>query len=169
LLGAIKGAGAVRDRGRLGIHHVFEVPCVEDLREDVGALAASKKWALRELSWRKPTLEQLFARIALDLPLETPEDGAGAPAAAPSGNVTLQVDAQLRAAPASVPVAAPSSFRPLNPFEAAAPSASAPAPSDKPADKPAAPRVVYNLNPFDQGASRDLSRPKAIDDAPRAE
>jgi hypothetical protein len=29
--------------------------------------------------------------------------------------------------------------------------------------------VVYNLNPFDQGASRDLSRPKAIDDAPRAE
>jgi ABC-2 type transport system ATP-binding protein len=169
LLGAIKGAGAVRDRGRLGIHHVFEVPCVEDLREDVGALAASKKWALRELSWRKPTLEQLFARIALDLPLETPEDGAGAPAAAPSGNVTLQVDAQLRAAPASVPVAAPSSYRPLNPFEAAAPSASAPAPSDKPADKPAAPRVVYNLNPFDQGASRDLSRPKAIDDAPRAE
>jgi ABC-2 type transport system ATP-binding protein len=174
LLGAIKGAGAVRDRGRLGIHHVFDVPCVEDLREDVGALAASKKWALRELSWRKPTLEQLFARIALDLPLETPEEGAGAAAAAsaaPSGAVTLQVDAQLRAAPVSAPAATPSSFRPLNPFEAAAPSAPAAGekPAEKSAEKTAAPRVVYNLNPFDQGASRDLSRPKAIDDTPRAE
>jgi len=27
----------------------------------------------------------------------------------------------------------------------------------------AKPKVVYNLNPFDQGATRDLGRPKAIE------
>ncbi len=67
LLGAIGGMDAVHDRGRLGVHHCFDLVCEEDLREDVGALAATKGWAIRELSWRKPTLEELFARIALDL------------------------------------------------------------------------------------------------------
>lgn len=152
LLGSIRGAGAVRDRGRLGIHHVFEVACAEDLREDVGALAAARKWALRELSWRKPSLEQLFARIALDLPLDAPEENAVA-APAPA-NVALEVSASLAGGASSAPA---SSCPPTSPLDAPAKSAaSAPPPS----------RVVYNLNPFDQGASRDLSRPKAVDEPP---
>ncbi len=174
LLASIRGAGEVRDRGRLGIHHVFDVACVEDLREDIGALAAARKWALRELSWRKPSLEQLFARIALDLPAE-PEPQPLASSAPAAQSVGVQV--QLPVAPAA------KGLTPLSPFEAPqrAP-ASAAGPSAGPAAGPAAssdathgpaasksagaPRVVYNLNPFDQGASRDLSRPKAIDEPP---
>jgi hypothetical protein len=36
------------------------------------------------------------------------------------------------------------------------------APQAASAPQPAA-RVVYNLNPFDQGATRDLKRPKAVE------
>ncbi len=161
LLAAIRGAGEVRDRGRLGIHHVFDVACVEDLREDIGALAAARKWALRELSWRKPSLEQLFARIALDLPAE-PESQQLASSAPAAPSVSVQV--QLSVAPAAP------GLTPLNPFEAPQRAAAAapdalPSPSASGASA-GAPRVVYNLNPFDQGASRDLSRPKAIEEPP---
>ncbi len=160
LLSSIRGAGEVRDRGRLGIHHVFDISCVEDLREDVGALAAARKWALRELSWRKPSLEQLFARIALDLPAEP--DVAPAPAGDAPAPTAVSLEVQM---PAS---AAAPGMRPLNPFEPArAPSSgAAPASEAAPPVNAPAPRVVYNLNPFDQGASRDLSRPKAIDEPP---
>src|SRR6185295_7717117 len=65
LLKAIRGVRDVRDLGRAGIHHQLEILCDEDLREDVGALAGARGWSLRELSWRRPTLEQIFARIAL--------------------------------------------------------------------------------------------------------
>jgi ABC-2 type transport system ATP-binding protein len=132
LLQSIRGAGPVRDKGRLGIHHVFEIPCREDLREDVGALAASRGWALRELSWHKPDLEQLFARIALDLAPAVAVEPPG-----PGAEIALEVAPGLAAASkASLPVQAPS-----------------------------APKVVYNLNPFDAGATRDLSKPKAIEGA----
>jgi len=174
LLSSIPGAGVVRDRGRLGIHHVFEIPCAEDLREDVGALAATRKWALRELSWRKPSLEQLFARIALDLPLDAPEgsdsgDSAGAtPSLANPGAVSLEVSL-----PSAAPARAASApaYKPLNPFEAAPTSpASGPSTSSAPSSSPpSAPRIVYNLNPFDQGATRDLSRPKPVDDASKSD
>ncbi len=145
LLKSIRGVGEVRDGGRLGIHHVFEIPCSEDLREDVGALAASRGWALRELSWQRPSLEQLFARIALDLPGDEP-----APATVAAAESAPQASVQL-----TLPKAAPAqpAIKMLSPFETpAAPTA------------PAAPaKVVYNLNPFDMGASRDLSKPKAVD------
>jgi hypothetical protein len=136
----------VRDGGRQGIHHVFELPCNEDLREDVGALAASRGWALRELSWQRPSLEQLFARIALDLPFDEPAQVA---APAPAAN-ELQGSVQL-----TLPKGEPAkpAMKVLNPFETPA----------APATPPAAPKVVYNLNPFDMGATRDLSKPKAID------
>jgi ABC-2 type transport system ATP-binding protein len=182
LLGALAGAGPVRDRGRLGIHHVFEVPCVEDLREDVGALAAAKRWALRELSWRKPSLEQLFARIALDLPLEAAEAELG-DSAAPASNAPVGIElgagfgsssgaqhggsssaASSAAANAGAPPPA-QAYRPLNPFEAAPTAAPTAAQTPGPIT---APRVVYNLNPFDEGAGRDLSRPKAVDEPPSA-
>ena len=76
LLGAVPGAAEVVDRGRLGIHEVFDLRCDTDLREDVGAIAAQQGWALRELSWRRPTLEQIFARLTIGL---EPERGAASP------------------------------------------------------------------------------------------
>ncbi|MCK6448605.1 MAG: ATP-binding cassette domain-containing protein [Planctomycetes bacterium] len=198
---SLRGVQDVLDRGRLGIHHVFEVRCDEDLREDLGALALQKKWAVRELSWSRPTLEELFARIALELG-ELGAESAAATAtvhaassaapvtvaklgdARPASGAAVRFELPLTSAQASsAPVAStpPTSsgaaeggdasrsaakrsgageppgarelgvagaapgYRPLNPFE-----------------KPAAPaKVVYNLNPFDQGAHRDLSKPKA--------
>jgi ABC-2 type transport system ATP-binding protein len=132
LLGAIAGAGEVCDRGRLGIHHQFDVLCESDLREDIGALAASRGWALRELSFRRPTLEELFARIALG------ERGAVVPPAAAAAPPSP-------AGPASEHVALELAF----PAQALPPQA-APAPAKKP---------VYNLNPFERGAQRDLGAP----------
>ncbi|MFM7297614.1 MAG: ABC transporter ATP-binding protein, partial [Planctomycetota bacterium] len=126
LLKALPGVGDVRERGRLGIHHVFEIPCAQDLREDVGALANAKRWAIRELSWQRPSLEQLFARIALDLPGE-PESAEPAPSAAPaaSASVQLEVSAQLATKP-------PTQVQPLSPFERAA----TPAPTSTPTSTP---------------------------------
>jgi ABC-2 type transport system ATP-binding protein len=136
MLQAVRGAGPIRRLGRVGIHHVFEIPCQDDLREDVGALAASRGWALRELSWRKPDLEQLFARIALDLPAERPavdtEAAAGVPGTA--SGVRLEVAPELEVAGAGL------ESRSSTP-----------------------PKIVYNLNPFDAGATRDLSKPKAVE------
>ncbi|NUP97950.1 MAG: hypothetical protein HUU28_17470, partial [Planctomycetaceae bacterium] len=90
-------------------------------------------------------LEQLFARIALDLPGDEP-----APATVAAAESAPQASVQL-----TLPKAAPAqpAIKMLSPFETpAAPTA------------PAAPaKVVYNLNPFDMGASRDLSKPKAVD------
>jgi len=126
VLRSVRGVTGVRDLGRLGVHQVFELDCEEDLREDVGAIAAFKGWALRELSWRRPTLEELFARIALGFEGATaraaPPAATAAPAPSPT-NVTLEL-------------------------------------------APRAPKVVYNLNPFDGGARRDLSKPKAVDAPP---
>jgi ABC-2 type transport system ATP-binding protein len=38
-----------------------------DVRAALGELVRAQGWTLHELSWQRPTLEQLFARIALDL------------------------------------------------------------------------------------------------------
>ncbi len=126
-LSTVRGLGSVIDLGRVGIHHAFRLACEEDLREEIGAIAALKGWAVRELSWHRPSLEEIFARIALEL--EAPGDGP-----------------------------AP---------QASAPSSAAPPPTVQGLDllppPPAPGRVVYNLNPFDQGATRDLSRPKPVE------
>lgn len=78
-LGLIGGAGKVHDLGSLGIHHVLEIEAAEDLREDVGALAHMKGWAIRELSYQQPTLEQVFARVAVGAAaeLQAGDDVAG--------------------------------------------------------------------------------------------
>ncbi|MCZ6599022.1 MAG: ATP-binding cassette domain-containing protein [Planctomycetota bacterium] len=84
LIKTLKGVDEVRYRGKLGIHHCFDVESAEDLREDVGALAMQRGWAVRELSWRRPTLEQIFSRIALGgetAPVPAPES---APAEKPA-------------------------------------------------------------------------------------
>lgn len=46
---------------------VFELDSACDVRAAVGELARARGWALRELSWQRPTLERLFARLALEL------------------------------------------------------------------------------------------------------
>jgi ABC-2 type transport system ATP-binding protein len=136
ILRSIRGVRDVHDRGRVGIHHQFDVACDEDLREDVGAIAAARGWALRELSWRRPTLEQIFARIATGASDEVEPVAAPVVASAPVP-VSVSVPVTLGVAPA--------------PSAAVAPAA--------------APRAVYNLNPFDRGATRSLSVPKAVEDA----
>jgi ABC-2 type transport system ATP-binding protein len=137
LLKAIRGVRDVRDLGRVGIHHQLEVLCDEDLREDVGALAGARGWALRELSWRRPTLEQIFARIALG----GIEDGART-------SETPVVAGVPGATAASVAPAVAAGASGLNVLGDGAPAAA---------------KVVYNLNPFDMGAARDLGRPKAVE------
>lgn len=129
LLGAIPGVRAVHDRGRLGIHHQFDVECDADLREDVGALSAARHWALRELSWRVPTLEQIFTAITHG---HTPAKATSA--ATPASSAASVPAASLGAALDVLPTRTP--------------------PSTK---------TVYNLNPFDMGAARDLSRPKSVE------
>ena len=67
LLGALDGVAEVIDRGRRADGPRFEVYSERDLCGEVGKLAASHRWVVRELSWQKATLEELFARIALEL------------------------------------------------------------------------------------------------------
>jgi gliding motility-associated transport system ATP-binding protein len=126
LLRAVPGVKDVRDQGRLGIHRQFDVLCDDDLREDVGALAATRGWALRELSWRRPTLEQIFARIA-------------APYSTPRSSVVPDANTESTATLVTLDIA----------------------PVARPAPPPQ--KSVYNLNPFDMGATRDLGKPKPTD------
>jgi len=129
-LSAIGGAGEVRDLGQLGIHHVLEIDAVEDLREDVGALAHVKGWAIRELSYQQPTLEQVFARIAVGSEVEAAEERP----------------AEAGPAPAAPAVEASGALGALPMADAETASS--------PAD-----RQIYSLNPFDGGATRDLNKP----------
>ncbi len=70
-LAAVPGAAraAVDAEGpRAGQHRLAcELVCEVDLRAVVGEFAHASGWTVLELSWRRPTLERLFARIALDL------------------------------------------------------------------------------------------------------
>jgi ABC-2 type transport system ATP-binding protein len=139
LLSQVPGVQGVRDTGRLGIHQGFDLACSVDVREDVGALAQARGWALRELSYKRPTLEQVFARIALDLDdaEATPERAVAAgPAEAPRGGLLT-----LAPPPAAPTVLPPGTFAPK--------------------------RAVYNLNPFERGPAAprpdDASGPAAKD------
>ena len=152
LLETLPGVRAVTAHGRLGIHEQFDVASEEDLREDVGALAAQKGWALRELSWKRPALEELFARIALDL-----TDGEELPAAERSESVPAQ-DAPVQVATPGLELSsAPAEEEPVAKMNVLSPFENPPG-----REKPS--KEVYNLNPFDKGASRDLSKPKSIED-----
>jgi ABC-2 type transport system ATP-binding protein len=185
LLRCIGGVRDVIDRGRRGIHHELDIECDSDLREEVGALAAQRGWALRELSWRRPTLEELFARIALSLGDEPASEAHGdstrahtpiSASIARSGAAT-QARTQLanasNATGASVPenLALAGVKRPTS-----SPGVAAASPTVSTAEAPArgasaaAPgaasnKIVYNLNPFDRGATRDLGKPKAVEGA----
>lgn len=173
LLAATPGVTRVEERGRLGIHHVFEVFCDEDLREDVGALAAMKGWALRELSWSRPSLEELFARVALELgEHETHATSEASSRAATgttvSGSIGLELHPGGDAQPATPaapprPAADKSSF--LSPFETGPRAESAPACDDKaPLGTPSKPAQPFVLNPFEGAPGRDLSKPSKRED-----
>ncbi|QDU67215.1 ABC transporter ATP-binding protein [Engelhardtia mirabilis] len=161
ILESLPGVSRVEDDGRLGIHHQFDVYGSEDLREDVGALSAAKGWAIRELSWRQPTLEQLFARIALGLDKEAqlPSDRpvVTAPAADEPVKLVYNLDPFAGGAerPLDAPVDAAAAKKPaaptLNPFENFGQSAPAAPP------KPAGP----TLNPFE-----NFGRPAPSEDDP---
>ena len=131
---AVSGAGKIHDLGRVGIHHVLEVDVTEDLREDFGALAHMKGWALRELSYQEPSLEQVFAKIAVGSEGESgpKEDGP-----------------EVESAPSTPDVAPRVELTGLGELPVSSPGADA-APVRK---------EIYSLNPFDGGATRDLSRP----------
>ena len=83
VLRGLPGVRTVLHRGKLGIHDAFEVHGEGDLREDVGAAAASLGWALRELSSPRPTLEQIFSRLTSGEAPEAPAAPAAAKAPAP--------------------------------------------------------------------------------------
>jgi ABC-2 type transport system ATP-binding protein len=81
----IEGVREVLHRGKLGVHDQFDLRADLDLREEVGAVSARLGWALRELSWRRPTLELIFARLTLGLdPGERPAGEAAEAPAAPA-------------------------------------------------------------------------------------
>ncbi|MEM1448933.1 MAG: ABC transporter ATP-binding protein [Planctomycetota bacterium] len=143
LLRALPGVTGVDVGERVGIHQAFAVRGEGDLREDIGALAMTQGWALRELTWRRPTLEQLFTRLVTGVDLE---DSASATA---SGAEPFTGDSAL-------PIAQPTPDEP------------APAPKPLPLGVPgtAQPKTIYSLNPFDRGASRDLSKPVSVDPLP---
>jgi len=110
LLGAIAGVRSVRDCGRAGIHQQFELVCETDLREEAGALARVRGWALRELSWRAPTLEQIFARFALGHDEAPPAAPPAVVHAEPTG-----LEVNLGSSPGSAP--AGKQIYSLNPFD----------------------------------------------------
>lgn len=147
ILSTLEGVRAVRDLGRRGVHHEFELDTAVDVREDVGAIAKLKGWALRELSYRVPSLEQIFARIAAGEELQA-QELAGQPAVAPPA--ALSPEAAL---------VQPGLAQPAIPQSTMQATMQA-------TNQPAATRTIYSLNPFDRGASRDLSAPTQVD-APR--
>ena len=123
LLLQLPGVRSVREEGTAGIHRGFRIDADGDVREDVGALAAQRGWAIRELSWQRPTLEQLFLRLALDLdPLEGEPGGEPVPVETPA-SPQESVQLELPVAGESVAPQAPGPAPTLNPFQPPPPPA----------------------------------------------
>ena len=145
LLESLPGVSEVTLGERVGIHQAFTIHGEGDLREDVGALAMTQGWAARELSWERPNLEQLFARLVLGTGELAAREGAPVrPVAGPATPVVPVVPQELALAP-EAPGGAPS----------AAPALGEVGEKD----------VFYSLNPFDQGGARDLTAPMKAEDA----
>ena len=81
---ALPGVGEALGRPAADGHVAFEVRCDGDLRAALGDLAQGQAWAVRQLAWHRPTLEQIFARLALGLDPERVEPGD--PEGAPNGD-----------------------------------------------------------------------------------
>ncbi len=139
LLEALPGVQGVQVGGRTGIHQAFEIRGEGDLREDVGALASVKGWALRELSMKRQSLEEVFANLILGEEPALDRTLAVEPPAGPSTPIDV-----------SLPVSGAG--------EAPGPGAGESA--------AASPKRIYSLNPFDRGEDRDLSKPVTQVDSP---
>ena len=138
---SLPGVQAVDVGERTGIHQFFSVRGDGDLREDVGALAMQKGWALRELSITQMTLEDVFTKLVLGEAKDLLDDLALAPG-------TGGADRPVEKAPASGMPVLQMATDPL------------PEPEEKPGKNT---KQIYSLNPFDRGASRDLSKPVSQD------
>jgi ABC-2 type transport system ATP-binding protein len=153
LMRTLDGVARVEVGAKVGIHHAFRVEGEGDLREDLGALALARGWAVRELSHVKPSLEELFMRLVLG----ADAGAAGVPSSSSAGGVdtnTASPDAQPSGGP-FVELRALGG-RSASPLQVAhSPHGTAPASAPG--------RVIYSLNPFDRGAQRDLSKPVPID------
>jgi ABC-2 type transport system ATP-binding protein len=76
-LAGLPRVSRVEQRQAAEAHAAFDVFGAGDLCAAIGAQAARSHWTLVELSWHHPTLEQFFARVALDL---APPEAGRAPA-----------------------------------------------------------------------------------------
>ena len=145
MLETLPGVTRVDLGERVGIHQAFQVHGSGDLREDVGALAMTQSWALRELSSQRPTLEELFARLVLGA---EPSDAPIKPAPAPAAP-----------APEPEPAAVDTSGLGLMPES-----------SEPKLGEIGKKSNFYSLNPFDGGGARDFTKPMtAAPDAPPPE
>ncbi len=157
LLASLPGVDSVEDLGRTGIHHGFRLQGQGDLREDVGALASLKGWAVRELSWSQPTLEELFARVVV----ASGEFEASLASGPPSTAASPLASASAPVADASAAASPGAGALELSPDQGApvTPALVAPAQDSPALGEPGKKQNFYSLNPFDGGDGRDLSRP----------
>ena len=73
---ALPGVRAADARGRAGDFEAFEIRGEGELCEPIGRLCQARGWIVRELSLQRPTLESIFARIALELEPHGRSEGA---------------------------------------------------------------------------------------------
>ena len=146
LLASLPGVSQVELGERVGIHQAFAIHGEGDLREDVGALAMTRSWAVRELSWSQPSLEELFGRLVLGT------------------DESFQAAERIGAHGPVEPSGEPEGNGPMTPGLELAPPAQG---GDEPTLGAVGHKeVFYSLNPFDQGGARDLTRPMKADAAP---
>ncbi len=139
MLKALPGVRNVLLGELTGIHQSFEVQGEGDLREDVGALASVKGWALRELSMKRQTLEEVFANLILSEEGSTSPEPEAALGAGPSTAAGMALDL----------------------------TGDAQAQDTKTAESPeTTSKRIYSLNPFDRGEVRDLSKPVTQEPGP---
>ncbi len=166
LIGSLPGVESVATGDRVGIHQSFQVRGEGDLREDIGALAMTQTWALRELSWQRPTLEQLFTRLVTGRSLDDlavpASSGPASSGPAPAPSSAPQAPSAAGAPEAASPASAGDAPDLASGLElSSTPAKPAPLPLGTPGNTGS--KIIYSLNPFDRGASRDLSKPVSVD------
>jgi ABC-2 type transport system ATP-binding protein len=73
LLTRLAGVHAVELTASEGPCACFDLRAAGTAREAIGRLARDQDWIVRELAWQRPSLERLFARIALELEPQRPQ------------------------------------------------------------------------------------------------
>ncbi|MFT4540460.1 MAG: ABC-2 type transport system ATP-binding protein [Planctomycetota bacterium] len=156
LIASLPGVSDVQLGEKVGIHQGFEVRGSGDLREDLGALAMARTWAIRELSWSRPTLEEIFVSLVVGGELRS-ESKTGAPAAEGAAAGTAAAEDAATPSLGSLP---------MQIAGMPAPAAFTSPGDDPPLGTPGRKKTIYSLNPFDQGAGRNLGKPMDIEPVP---